>query len=60
MVSLFLTGPNLKTLPVELFHYADQRPDPMVACVSTLLIVLTMAVVVVIDRSVGLARTFLK
>jgi len=43
-----------------LFHYADQRPDPMVACVSTLLIVLTMAVVVVIDRSVGLARTFLK
>ena len=60
VVSLFLTGPNLKTLPVELFHYADQRPDPMVACVSTLLIVLTMVVVVVIDRSVGLARTFLK
>lgn len=60
VVSLFLTGPNLKTLPVEMFHYADQRPDPMVACISTLLIVLTMAVVATIDRSVGLAKAFLK
>lgn len=60
VISLFLTGPNLTTLPVAMFHYADQRPDPMVACISALLIVLTLAFVAVIGRTVGLARTFIK
>lgn len=60
VVSLFLTGPNLTTLPVAMFHYAEQRSDPMVACISTLLIVLTIGVVAIIGRTAGLARTFVK
>jgi len=60
VVSLFLTGPNLSTLPVQMFHHAEDRANPMVACIAVLLIAITLAVVLVVERSVGLARTFAK
>jgi putative spermidine/putrescine transport system permease protein len=60
VITLFLTGPRLTTLPVELFHHVESRADPLVASVSVLLILLTLAVVMVVDRSVGLSKTFVK
>ncbi len=60
VLSLFMTGPRLTTLPVELFHHVENAADPLVAAVSMLLIVLTFAVVFVVDRTTGLARTFAK
>jgi putative spermidine/putrescine transport system permease protein len=60
VASLFLTGPDLTTLPVQLFHHAEGRADPEVAAISVLLIALTLTVVVVVDRSLGLARTLVK
>ena len=60
VITLFLTGPRLTTLPVELFHHVESRADPLVASVSVLLIVLTLAVVLIVDRSVGLSKTFVK
>lgn len=56
VVSLFVVGPRLTTLPVALWRYVEARTDPLVAAVSTLLVVLTLAVVVVLDRAVGLRR----
>src|SRR5258707_182378 len=50
VISLFLTGPNLPTLPVQMFHHAEDRANPLVACVAVLLIVLTLAVMIVVDR----------
>lgn len=60
VITLFLTGPRLTTLPVELFHHVESRADPLVASVSVLLILLTLAVVMIVDRSVGLTKTFVK
>jgi putative spermidine/putrescine transport system permease protein len=60
VLSLFMTGPRLTTLPVALFHHIENAADPLVAAVSMLLIVLTFAVVFVVDRTAGLTRTFVK
>ena len=56
VISLFVVGPQLTTLPVALFRYVESRTDPLVAAVSTVLVVLTMLVVFVLDRAVGLRR----
>ncbi|MGO4705584.1 ABC transporter permease [Microvirga sp. 2MCAF38] len=60
VITLFLTGPRLSTLPVQLFHHVESRADPLVASVSVLLIFLTLAVVMIVDRTVGLSKTFVK
>jgi len=56
VISLFLVGPQLTTLPVALFRYAESRTDPLVAAVSTLLVFFSLAIVLVLDRAVGLRR----
>lgn len=60
VITLFLTGPRISTLPVELFHYVETRADPLVAAVSVILILLTLALVLVVDRTLGLGRTFVR
>lgn len=60
VISLFLTGPRLSTLPVEMFHHVETQADPLVAAVSVILVSLTLAVVLLVERSAGLARTFVK
>lgn len=60
VITLFLTGPRITTLPVELFHRVEMSADPLVASVSALLIVLTLVVVLIVDRSAGLSRTFVR
>jgi putative spermidine/putrescine transport system permease protein len=55
-VSIFLTGPRLATLPVQIFVYVDQSLDPSVAAVSAIVIFVTLAVVLLIERLVGLQR----
>lgn len=56
VISLFVVGPQLTTLPVALYRYVEARTDPLVAAVSTLLVGLTLLVVLVLDRAVGLRR----
>jgi putative spermidine/putrescine transport system permease protein len=60
VLSLFLTGPRLTTLPVAMYHHVDTHADPLVAAVSVVLILLTLAVVLTVDRTVGLSRTFIR
>ena len=60
VLSLFMTGPRISTLPVAMYHRVEQQADPLVAALSVLLVVLTLAVVLVVDRSAGLAKTFVK
>lgn len=57
VISLFLVGPRLTTLPVELFRYTENRTDPLVAAMSMLLIGVALIVVVLVDRLAGLSRT---
>ncbi|MEM8665374.1 MAG: ABC transporter permease [Pseudomonadota bacterium] len=53
VLALFLRNPNLTTLPVQIYGRLEFSPDPSVAAVSTIMIALTIALIVVIDRIVG-------
>ena len=57
VISLFVAGPRLTTLPVEIYRYVHERTDPFVSAVSVVLILLTMLVVVLVERSVGLMKS---
>lgn len=55
--ALFLTGPGFTTLPIEIFSYLQfQGSQLVVAAASTLQIALIVALVVALERVVGLAR----
>lgn len=56
--SLFLSTPDRVTLPVKIFNHVEQIVEPSVAAISTLLIVLSVVVIVAIDRTVGLENFF--
>lgn len=56
VITLFIVGPRLTTLPVALYHYVEARTDPMVAAISVLMVLFTLALVVVVERAVGLRR----
>lgn len=55
-VSLFLTGPGVSTLQVEVLTYVEQYFDPSVAAVSALLMLLTLLVMAILERSFGLSN----
>lgn len=56
VITLFIVGPQLTTLPVVLYHYVEARTDPMVAAVSVLMVLFTLVLVVALERAVGLRR----
>lgn len=53
--SLFLTGPGVSTLPIYMLTYVEVFFDPTVAALSVLLMLLTMAVMIVVEKTLGLA-----
>ena len=56
--SVFIASPTMTPLPVRLYLRIEDSIDPTVAAVSTLLIVGALALILVIDRLVGLERLF--
>lgn len=57
VISLFLVGPRLATLPTTLFHYAENRVDPLLAALAVTLIAFALLTVLAVDRLVGITRT---
>ena len=55
-VSIFLAGPDVMPLPVRIYNYIDFAVDPMVAAVSTLLIVFAFGVIALLQKLLGLDR----
>lgn len=55
-ISIFLTDVYHRTLPIQLLQWLGESPDPTVAAVSSLIIGLTVVVLVIGDRLVGLNR----
>lgn len=53
-VSIFLTGPGVSTLPIQLLAYMEQFFDPTIASVSVLLMLVTTAVMAAVERTLGL------
>jgi putative spermidine/putrescine transport system permease protein len=58
VLTLFLAGPRFNTLPVVMFHYVEAKTDPLVAALSTLLVMLSLVAVVVAERAVGLSAVY--
>ena len=58
VLSLFLVGPRLTTLPVAIYRYVEDRTDPMVAVLAVLLIVVSLSMVLLIERTVGFTKAF--
>jgi len=54
-VSLLLKGIGRTTLPIQLFEYVLWSFDPTAAAVSTISIVITLGVVMLTDKLVGLS-----
>ena len=55
-VSLFLTGPGISTLPIEMMSYMETSYDPSIAALSTLLVLMTIAVVAATEKLLGISR----
>lgn len=55
-ISIFFTDAWTKTLPIQMLQYIEETPDPTIAAISSLLILLTAIVLVAADRLVGLRR----
>lgn len=53
-VSLFLVGPDVTTLPVRIFAHIQDSGSPVIAAISTVLVALTVLVVLLLDRLIGL------
>ena len=55
--ALFLTGPGMTTLPIEVFSYLQfEGSQIVIAAASTVQIALIVVLVAVVERAVGLAR----
>jgi putative spermidine/putrescine transport system permease protein len=55
-VSIFLAGPDVMPLPVRIYSYIDFAVDPMIAAVSTLLILFAFGVIAALQKLQGLNR----
>lgn len=56
VLSLFLRKPGMTTLPVQIYGQLEFSPDPSVAAVSTIMIALTVVLILVIDRMLGIKK----
>jgi putative spermidine/putrescine transport system permease protein len=55
-MSIFVASAATQTLPVKMYNHIAQSIDPLLASVSTVLIVLTLILMMVLDRFYGLDR----
>lgn len=53
-VTLFLISPDIMTLPVKIYGHIRDSADPVVAAISTVLVLITLVIVVTLERTVGL------
>jgi len=55
-VSLFLTGPGITTLPIDMLTSMEFVYDPSIAALSALMALLSIVIVAVAERALGLSR----
>jgi putative spermidine/putrescine transport system permease protein len=55
-VSLFLTGPGVTALPIEMMSYMEFNYDPSIAALSGLLALMSLGIVLVAEKLLGLSR----
>lgn len=55
-ISIFLVDARNITLPIQILRYLEETPDPTIAAISSGLILMTIIILLVADRLVGLRR----
>ncbi len=55
-MTVFVASPSTQTLPVKMYAYIANTIDPLLASISTVIIALTLALMVLLDRFYGLDR----
>lgn len=55
-MTVFVATPSSMTLPVRMYHYIEESIDPLVASVSTVVILLTFLLMAIVDCIYGLDR----
>lgn len=53
-VSMFLSGPGVRTLPTALMNYIEYFYDPTVSAVSVLLMAATIVIMFVVEKTLGI------
>lgn len=54
-ISVFIVSPGISTLPIQMLTYVQNYFDPTIAAISVILMVLTAALMFVIERLMGFA-----
>lgn len=54
-VTIFLTGPGVTTLPIQMLSYVEYYFDPTVSAISVLLMLLTIIIMFLIEATMGLS-----
>lgn len=55
-MSLFLSGPGVSTLPIQMMVYSEYYFDPTIAAISVVLILFTLVFVLLMERAIGLSE----
>jgi len=55
-ISLFLTGPGVATLPIQMLVYMEYYFDPTISAISSILIVLTILIVQGAEKALGISK----
>jgi len=53
-LSAFLTGPGVNMLPIEIMSYVEYHFDPTIAALATIMMVITLGVMLLIEKTLGL------
>ncbi|HYH03250.1 MAG TPA: ABC transporter permease [Bacillota bacterium] len=53
-ISVFLTGPGVSTLPIQMMSYVEYYYDPTIAALSVVLMAMTAGLMIVVEKTLGL------
>ncbi|MEH7748319.1 ABC transporter permease [Neobacillus drentensis] len=57
-VALFIVSTDVVTLPVRIYTYMQYQYDPIITSVSSIMILLTVVLMIVIERVLGVGKVF--
>ena len=55
-ISMFLTGPGVSTLPLAILEFVEYNYDPTVSAISVLLMFITLILMIIVEKTLGLNR----
>lgn len=55
-VSMFLTGPGVSTLPINMMSYVEYNYDPTVSALSVILMLMTIGIMYILEKTLGLSN----